>query len=534
MSEMQPAPREEPIVIHGPLTGESGRATEEREDEASGTTVTVLDVVPTTIVATSREAPAAQPQRAQAAARVESVDAFRGILLLLMNFAYTIPLWGPFAGWMYHQQVPPAPLGANTDVAGYVDIAGVTWRDLLFPGFLFTMSAALPIVFGARLAKGMTYPHITWLAIKRAVLLFTMALIVGHTNPYWTQDFTWLGNVLALIGFVACFAFLVRPRSDWPPTQTQWLKRGAAVLVIAVLFALPAAYGQTFALERRDGILAAIAFLTVVGSVIWLFTRSNLTARLGILAVLLVARLGSSQVQWLSDVWNTTPARWLYEPWYLDLIAIVIAGTVIGDLVARWASVSRSERGWSRPRAAGLAALGFSVVPVLCVGLYVRRYPTATAAVIVAIAAGMLLLGARATSERDRVTARMYAWAALWLILGTIVEPLEGGIKKDPQTLGFILLATGSAIATLASIHLVTTSLTTRRRLLGPIVAIGQNPLLAYVVFTLGVSHLLWLSGYGEAFTATWPQALARSVLLTALCGGIVLYATRKRLLWRA
>ena len=532
MSEMQPVPHEEPIVIHGPLTGDPSMV--ERVDETPGNTVTVLDVVPAAIVVAQAEGPAVLPQRVNATERVESVDAFRGVLLLLMNLAYTIPLWGPFAGWMYHQQVPPAPLGANTDFAPYVDIAGVTWRDLLFPGFLFTMSAALPIVFGARLAKGMSYPHVTWLAIKRAAVLFTMALIVGHTNPYWTQDFTWLGNVMALLGFVTCFAFLVRPQSDWPPTHTRWFKRAAAVAVIAVLVALPTAYGQGFAVERRDGILAAIAFLTVVGFVIWLFTRSNLTARLGILAVLLAARLVSTQAQWLNDVWNATPARWLYEPWYLDLIVIVIAGTVIGDLLVRWTSAPRSERGSSRVRTAALVVLGFSVVPVLCVGLYERRYPTATAAIIVAIAAGMLILGVRASTERDRITARMYAWAALWLILGTIVEPLEGGIKKDPQTLGYILLATGSAIATLASIHVMTTRVTSRRRLLGPLVAIGQNPLLAYVVFTLFVSHLLWLSGVGEAFTETWPQALARSVVLTAICGGIVWYATKKRLLWRA
>jgi hypothetical protein len=531
VSEQAQASVEMPIVLHGPMNGEMPVSAEMREasDEPATATVSVLDVVPTTITQTD---PATTPQVATSTERADGLDMFRGILLLLMNLAYTIPHWGPFPGWMYHQQVPPA------ESAKFVEIAGLTWRDTLFPGFLFTMSAALPIAFGARLAKRFTYPHVTWLLVRRAALLMLMAFVIGHTNPYWTKDYTKVGNVIAIAGLLACFAFFVRPRTDWSAGQVKWLRRVAWGAMISVLFIVPWVTGTGFSPDRRDGILSAIAFSTVAGGVIWLFTRTNIAARLAILAVVLVGRTVASQVGWVGSFWYSTPASWLYEPWYLDLLTIVIPGTIAGDLLARWSELRRADGTtgirWPTWRFAALAALGFSIVPVLCVGLYQRQYPTATAATVLTLAAAMLVLTANAETERERIIRRLYSWAAFWLVIGVLLEPLEGGIKKDPQTLGYLTLMTGAAIAGLASLHLGASVLRAPRAVTRPMVEIGQNPLFAYVIFSLGIGHVLWLSGAGAAFTQTWPQALLRSITLTAVVGLIVWLATRRRLLWRA
>jgi predicted acyltransferase len=157
----------------------------------------------------------------------------------------------------------------------------------------------------------------------------------------------------------------------------------------------------------------------------------------------------------------------------------------------------------------------------------------ATTIIVFALAGVLVLLARGARSERDRVIAQLFQWSALLMTLGMLAEPLEGGIKKDPQTLGFLLLMAGMATAALASLMIVADVFRSGRRTLAPIALIGQNALFAYVIIMLGFQHILWLTGLGDSFTSTWQQATARSVVLTTLAGLIVWAATRKRLLWK-
>ena len=119
-------------------------------------------------------------------------------------------------------------------------------------------------------------------------------------------------------------------------------------------------------------------------------------------------------------------------------------------------------------------------------------------------------------------------------VLQRVVEPLEGGIKKDPQTLGFLLLMTGSAMAALGGLMILSDLFKAGRKTLRPIALIGQNALLAYVVIMLGFEHVLWLTGIGNSFTSTWQVATVRSIVLTTLAGTVVWYATRKRFVLKA
>jgi hypothetical protein len=514
---------EEPIIVHGPFTGDADRLDTVailpppvyRPEEPA--VVEPVEPDPAVIVT-------AAPQRAF------GLDAMRGLLLLAMNFAFTIPPWGPFPAWMYHMQVPPSESGA------FVEQAGLTWRDMLYPGFLFTMATAIPITMSARLAKGMPYPQIAWIALRRAALLLLFSLIIGHVNPYWTHDYTKTGNIAAIFGLVVSFAFFVKPRSDWSERSVTWLRWAAWAGVIAVLFVVPSWYGQRFDPIRQDNVILSIAFLTVAGTLIWLFTRFNLAARLIILAIAVAGRTLAPRVDWIGSVWYVTPAPWLYQSWFLDLLVIVIPGTIVGDLLVRWMKRPADTEStlWSRGRLMALAAIGLSVSPILLVGLYERRYAAATAIALIALSALYVFVAAKPRGERDYVLFRLCALAAIMLVAGALLEPFEGGIKKDPQTLGYLVLMTGTAIAGLTSLLIIVDAFRTGERSLRPLVEIGQNPLFAYVVCFLGVLHVLWLLNAGNAFTATWPQATLRSVVLTSIVGFLVWLTTRKRLLWRA
>jgi len=333
------------------------------------------------------------------------------------------------------------------------------------------------------------------------------------------------------------FAFFLRPPSSWSATTTKWFRRGAWLAVAAVLFVLPLWYGQTFSLQRQDGIIMSIAFSTVAGTVIWLATRHNIPARLCVLAAVVLVRTLAPHVDWIGQAWDWTPADWLYESWYLELLVIVIPGTIAGDLVSRFMrrgpDAALGER-WSAARLLGLAGLALAPIATALVGLYARRAPSAASFGIVLCAGLMLLATRHPRNERDRVIAQLFRWAALWLILGAVLEPLEGGIAKDPQTMGYLTLMTGVAYSGFTVLLILVDALHLGKRQLRPLVEIGQNPLFAYVVFFLGIEHVLWLMDRGEAFTATWQQATLRGFVLTAIVGGLVWFTTRKRLLWRA
>lgn len=525
MSEPQRA-QERPIVVHGPITGDPAR------------TIDVVRPAPTVTAtaglatATFEQPPVAPvPVSVAPTERVLGLDAFRGALILAMNFAFTIPGWGPFPGWMYHMQVPPSPDGA------YVALAGITWRDMLFALFVFTMAAALPVVMSARLAKGKPYPEILWIAVRRAFLLTVFALLIGHVNPYWTEDYTRRGNVMAIAGLLVAFALFVQPPRAMGPAGAKWLRRLAWTAAGATLFVLPLAYGKTFDPQRKDGIIAAVAFCTVAATALWLLTRKRLGLRLGVFAAIVAGRWLAPIVPGLAEVWYARPFPWFYEPWYLELLLIAIAGTIAGDLVVRLTRsrsvVADARAAWSGARQVAIALLGASVPVTLTVGLYERRHPTATLVAVVVTCGALLLLTRGAASGRERVVARLCAWASLWLVTGMLAEPLEGGIRKDPQTLGYLLLMSGVATAGLASMLLLLDGFPRVGRRLRPLALVGQNALFAYVVYMLGIGHVLWLAGAGRAFTDTWPMALARSVLLTTITGVIVWLSTRRRLVWK-
>lgn len=515
---------EQPIVIHSPMTGDVDRMPS-LERPLPG-------IRPTDVVGPMQPTPRPSPASTTSVAKGERVlglDAFRGLLLVAMNFTFTIPPWGPFAKWMYHTQEPPSP------TPQHVDVAGLTWQDLLFAMFLFAMAAAIPIAMNGRLAKGKPYSDISLHALKRGLLLWVFALVIGHVNPYWTNDYTKRGNVLAMAGLLVCFALFVQPPPTWKPAAARALKYIGWLGLAAVLIGVPMIYGQSFSPLRRDGIMAALAFCSVAGTFIWLFTRANATARLVIMGAIVLARALAPHAAWVGQVWNANPARWFYEPWYLELLLLVIPGTIAGDLIWRW--MHRQDTGvagWSRQRLTAMAVLGLSVVPILTVGLYERRFATPTAAIVIALSVALVIVARAPGNQSDRLLSRVFGWAAALLTIGMLVEPLEGGIHKDPQTLGFLLLMAGAATAMLGSFLIIFDAMKVWARQLRPLALIGQNALFAYVVLMLGVLHLLWLSGLGDAGTSTWQLATIRSAVLTIIGVTIVWFATKKRLLWKA
>lgn len=520
--------RDEVIVIHPPLNGEA-HAIADIVQEDQVTTVILPD--PATL-STQVQSPTVDAITRSAATpkndRAVGIDAFRGFFLLLMTFAMAIPFKeGLFPQWMYHMQYPPPDQ--------FVDRAGLTWRDLMFPGFLFTMCTAIPITNTLRLSKGMPYPGIIITALKRFAMLYVFALLIGHTLPYWTQDDTKRGNIVSIIGFLVCWPVFMRKPASWKQETFDRFKLAGWVAAAAMLFVVPQLYGSHFDITHRDDIIHALAFVSLATTTLWLFTRNNMPVRLAALGLVIALKIASDYPGPVQDLFSTLSAPAFYEPWMLELLIVAIPGTIAGDLIVKWMHHRPDERTitWSRPRLTALIAVCLGFIPIALFGFY-NRQVSQTALGIAAVAAAGLVVVARPRTERERIIANLFKLAALMLVAGSLVEPVGGGIKKDPQTLSYLVFTTGTSLCFLLVAMITTDVLKVGQRATKLFVDVGQNPLIAYAAFMMFFNNIMWLTPLGGFQEKTATLALLGCLAFTALTAVLVRATTRKRVFWRA
>ena len=103
--------------------------------------------------------------------RAHSLDALRGYAIMTMILSAT-EAFKVLPRWMYHAQVPPPDHVFNWT------IYGITWVDLIFPFFLFSMGAAFPLSLGRQYAKGVSKAKLCYKSILRWLKLCFYAIYI--------------------------------------------------------------------------------------------------------------------------------------------------------------------------------------------------------------------------------------------------------------------------------------------------------------------------------------------------------------------
>jgi predicted acyltransferase len=493
----------EPIVIHVPPYDEASPAIRVR----------TLDTPPT--VAVVPEAPARK--------RAFSLDALRGLFLVSMTFGFTITS-EHLPAWMYHRQMTPA--GDRI-----VDIVGISWRDLTYAAFLFTMAAALPLTLSRRIERGEPELAIIGASIKRYALLLIFGLLMAHANTY-VLGYTQPARLLSILGFVVLALIYTRPRSDWNAERARLLRRVGWIGAILFLALTPLTYGKTFTFTRIDDIIVDLAFASLAGSLLWYVTRNRIGVRLGVMVAAVALYWLARSPGAIQDWWYASPAPWAFVPSRLSLLTVVVPGTIAGDAVLRWMRSTDESAGWSSARLAAIALITAAITPIVVVGMYTRNVGAMSLVVVALLAVGIALTY-RATTSLDRMLRTLFAWGALWLAIGLALEPAEGGIRKVPETLTYFFTVTGLTCLLLAGMAALVDGLR-RRNWVHALVDVGQNPLLGYVLFTVFLNPLLELiaplRGVLESSPAT---SVVRSAIATLLVVLAVRYVTHERVFWR-
>lgn len=515
---------EQPIVIDSPI---QGGTEEERQEVEVRFLMRDLDEPkePARLVEKNPDPPdlsANKPKRAFA------LDALRGLFLISMTLGFSISS-DALPTWMYHRQHP-------NGIEQIVDVAGISWRDLAYASFLFTMAAALPLTLSRKIDKGAPELGIVFAGIRRYALLLVYGLLVAHANTYFI-GYSTTGRILSLVGFGIMALVFTRRRSDWDEETFSKFNRAGWIAAIAFVALTPLTYGKRFSFDRIDDIMVDLAFASVAGCIIWYFTRNNLRARLAVLAGAVALYAGAKQFDWLQNWWYSSPLPWAWQPSRLSLLTVVIPGTIAGDVILRWmrrpaTDEATSVERWGRGRMWAIAALSAAFTPVVTVGLY-NRWIAATLALSAALTAGGFFLTRNPTTPTERMIRSLYRWAALWLMIGLVLEPTEGGIRKEPETLTYFLTVTGTTSMLLAGMTAITDGLKLPRAV-KVLVDVGHNPLLMYVMFTLLLNSVFTMTPAMEDFLQSSPGlSVVRSVLMTLLTIAVVRWVSRKRIYWR-
>ena len=487
---------------------------------------------------------------APSGSRALALDALRGLAILAMLLSGQLPFdQNALPSWMYHAQEPPPKF----EWIG--TLPGISWVDLVFPFFLFAMGAAFPLALSRRM-ENKTPPWKLFLFVaERGFLLGFFALFVMAIRPYTISQHPTTGIWwLALLGFFIFFPILTRLPQAWPLAVKISIR--AAGWLAAILFCVLVKYpdGSGFQLTRSDIIIVVLTNMAVFGSLAWMVTRQNLLLRLGVLGGVLAIRLSNMPQPtdgWVYDLWEWSPAPWIYKLYYLQYLCIVIPGTIAGDLILQWTRRNATPdqisalRSWPLARYFFLALNLAVLLLVVLTGLKARWLIETTLLTFALCITGWLLLQ-KPLNDIERLYQKLFNWAIYWLVLGLFFEPYEGGIKKDHPTLSYYFVTSGLAICTLVAFSILI-DVFQQKRWLRLLIDNGQNPMIAYAginnfitpvialanIFVVYVLGKIGASDMIPKIEMTPWRGFWKGAIITLLMAMTVSFLTRRKIFWR-
>ena len=263
--------------------------------------------------------------------RAHALDALRGYAIITMVLS-AMEAFSVLPRWMYHAQVPPP------DHVFDPTIYGITWVDIIFPFFLFSMGAAIPLSLGRQHAKGESIMKLTWKTVQRWVKLTFFAIFIIHAFPFMLgYEQEWMRYAMPIFFFILlCLMFMPNPfgLSQYKARAITW---SAYLVAVGFMLLQPYAGGAPFRLTDSDCIMLILANVSLTGSIIYLQTIGNPLRRLALLPFLVALFMAAHTANsWPALLIHTSWLPWLYLPAYQEYLLIIIPGTVAGEWIAQW------------------------------------------------------------------------------------------------------------------------------------------------------------------------------------------------------
>lgn len=302
-------------------------------------------------------------------ARIDSIDALRGFIMFVMIAVNDL------AG-ADSAIVPPALRHFKVDATHN----GMTFVDLVFPGFLFLAGMSIPLALGSRLKSGVRPLALLGHVLIRTVSLLAIGILMVNDESHDAKQLGWstaLWSVLMYTSSLLAYSSFPRPQSPDLPAATGSSRLGWAVLVrimgllsllvLAVCFR--GAGGQRivsfhpFSVHTEwYGILGLIGWAYLMGSIIYLLFPQSPMAWLGWVGLLLCF--------FVADRTGRFDGLWLHRQVNIGIAlgsqaSITVAGAVLASVLIDPNKTPRSIVSFTL-----LFSLGFGLAAWLLTGLY--------------------------------------------------------------------------------------------------------------------------------------------------------------------
>jgi predicted acyltransferase len=283
-----------------------------------------------------------------ATTRVASVDALRGLTILVMIFVNDLAGVQGVPPWMKHVQPP--------------DADGMTFVDVVFPAFLFIVGMSIPFALGGRLQRGEPLSRV-WLHIltRTLGLLIIGVFMVNEesmsdrgvlTKPVWT--------LLMYLGVMLVWG--AWPGVSHRPRILSFGLQAVGVVLLAVLAILYRGPGEPGLIEMRPqwwGILGLIGWAYWVACTAYLLLRNHLAGLVGAIALFYCVYIANaagafSRLTWITDWVDIGAALGSHA-------AITVSGAVLGVILTPASGMQTpvARLRWALLFGLGLAAAGW-------------------------------------------------------------------------------------------------------------------------------------------------------------------------------
>ena len=497
--------------------------------------------------------------------REESLDSLRGIAIFGMVFSGS-ELANLLPRWMSHAQVPYAMGWDGT-------IPGITWVDLVFPFFLFSMGMAIPLALGKKLKNGETIGEISINIVKRYLLILYFSFMFQTFHPWTlTSEMGRLQYLLPLGSFIlmsltfTTFPFVKKNKT------AKWIHYTGLVLSAVYLW-LNVHYG-TISIFNEEGkfvlrsniIFNVLANVYLFGAFIWLFTKKKNWTRILILplvfAIIATPKPEDAGMTWqyfiktfpwglptgdsaaVSSFYSLIAS--VYNFTWLKYLFIIIPGTIIGDFFIKENKTFAIDEK-TKKTLYSILILSVALVPInLCCLLGRHMLEGFVGSMFLTFIIYRLSL--RLPKEASYLKT-LVKWGVGLLIIGLFLEQYEGGIKKDMATYSYYFTTTGLGIYVLSAFY-VMNRLQVFKWFSTFFALLGKNPMLAYCVGALLIQPIFYFTGFdgviewiantgniakesGEMFLAG-ILGLLRGIIFTGGMACITILAVKKRWFWKS
>ena len=438
-------------------------------------------------------------------------------MILCANIGY----FSDLPAWMFHAQTPPPTYAFNPDVPG------ITWVDLVFPFFLFTMGAAFPLAMRKRLENGASRWSVTGSLFRRWLTLTIFAIVLG--NAYMIGTSTRPNIVKGIFNVVlwgVMFMSLVRLKDE----KKCRLVNNAGMFLLIVMAVLGVDYmGLKLSRWSSDIIIMILANVAFFGGLLWMFTKDSIRLRwLVLLFIIAIKALSSYTPQVLDWIPSMGSIGWFFSWGYLQYLIIALAGSIVGDKLLEHSRFGETVSIDRYHIVAGAVALVAMLVQLW--GLFTRHI---LADFIISAVLGLVFVAL--TFKRRNIVSWLGYFGFAFMLVGIIFDPIDGGITKDYCNLSYMITTTGMTALTGAFVLALELKWQIKGRGLS---GCGQNPMLAYGVTTFVTGPILAMIGIGpwlDAISAGSPfWGVVRGLVYTLLMVAITCFFTKKKLFWRS